>query len=86
MGQSARDKMAELRIVCERDVEIQRQKVDAAVNSFRKYLQFMKTRSKQTVDYQVKLGKLKAQFREVEDGLVKALAGGEIGCHIKLDG
>ncbi|GAB4842642.1 hypothetical protein Ancab_012615 [Ancistrocladus abbreviatus] len=74
MEQPVRTKMAELRMICERDIAIQQQKVDAAVNSFRKSLQLIQDRSVQTADDQVKLGKLKSQLREVEDDFVKALA------------
>ncbi|GMH23415.1 hypothetical protein Nepgr_025258 [Nepenthes gracilis] len=74
MEQSVRAKISELRNVCERDIAIQQLRVDDFANSFRNSLQLIKKRSEQTAEHQVNLGKLKAQLREAEDNLVKALS------------
>ncbi|XP_059657925.1 kinetochore protein SPC25 homolog isoform X2 [Cornus florida] len=67
-------KMKELRLICDKEISIQQQKMDTAVVSFRNSLESTKTKAQDTVQDQAKLGKLKAQLREVEDDLVKALA------------
>ncbi|KAL6318607.1 hypothetical protein AAG906_000685 [Vitis piasezkii] len=74
VDQSARTKMQELRLICDKEIPIQQQKIDSAVLSFRRSLETLQSKAHKTVENQVKLGKLKAQLREVEDDLVKALA------------
>ncbi|PSR95884.1 Kinetochore protein like [Actinidia chinensis var. chinensis] len=71
---SVRTKMEELRLVCDREIPIQQQRVDAAIASFRKSLESTRAKARETVQNQAKLGKLKAELREAEDDLVKALA------------
>ncbi|PSR96709.1 Kinetochore protein like [Actinidia chinensis var. chinensis] len=71
---SVRTKMEELRLVCEREIPIQQQRADAAIASFRKSLESTRAKAQETVQNQAKLGKLKAELREAEDDLVKALA------------
>lgn len=66
--------MAELRLICDREIPIQQQRIDTSCGSFRNSLQSAKSKVEQTLELQVKLGKLKAELREAEDGLVKALA------------
>ncbi|KAI5665171.1 hypothetical protein M9H77_24494 [Catharanthus roseus] len=72
--ESVRAKMAELRLICDREIPIQQQRIDTSCGSFRNSLQSAKSKVEQTLELQVKLGKLKAELREAEDGLVKALA------------
>ncbi|KAK6924814.1 Chromosome segregation protein Spc25, C-terminal, partial [Dillenia turbinata] len=72
--QSARAKMEGLRLIGDKDIQIRQEKLDSAVNLFRKNLESIKARAERTVQNQVKMGKLKTQLREVEDDLVKALA------------
>ncbi|THG11980.1 hypothetical protein TEA_004624 [Camellia sinensis var. sinensis] len=67
-------KMEELRLVCDREITIQQHRIDAAISFFRKSLQSTKAKAQETVQIQAKLGKLKAELREAEDHLVKALA------------
>ncbi|PHT88039.1 hypothetical protein T459_10145 [Capsicum annuum] len=69
-----RNKMAELRLVCEREIPIQHHKIDAATLSFKKSLDSTKAKVQQTLQFHEKLGELKVELRELEDKLVKALA------------
>ncbi|KAK9277996.1 hypothetical protein L1049_027553 [Liquidambar formosana] len=72
--ESARAKMEELRLVCDREISIQQQKMESALGSFRKSTESTKARARETLENQAMLGKLKAQLRVAEDDLVKALA------------
>ncbi|XP_052176312.1 kinetochore protein SPC25 homolog isoform X2 [Diospyros lotus] len=69
-----RAKMAELRLVCDREIPIRHSRMDAAFSAVVASLESAKARSQETVQNQAKLGKLKAELREAEDDLVKALA------------
>ncbi|KVH98923.1 Chromosome segregation protein Spc25 [Cynara cardunculus var. scolymus] len=69
-----RGKMAELRLVSDKEIEIQQQRMESAAISFRKSLQSIKSSAQETVSNQEKIGKLKAQLRAAEDDLVKALS------------
>ncbi|XAR67995.1 hypothetical protein NMG60_11002965 [Bertholletia excelsa] len=71
---SVRSKMEELRLVCDREIPLRHHRMDAAVASFQKSLGSIKAKAQETVQNQIKLTKLKAELREVEDDLVKALA------------
>ncbi|KAL5979339.1 hypothetical protein ACLOJK_019237 [Asimina triloba] len=66
--------MRELRLVCEKEVEIRQQKAMSAADSFRKSLQSVKVGLEENVVNQVKVCKLKDQLRELEGELVKSLA------------
>ncbi|KAL6973185.1 hypothetical protein U1Q18_027365 [Sarracenia purpurea var. burkii] len=70
MEDSVRTKMEKIRLECDRE----NQQIDAAAVSFRKALESTKETARETVQVQAKIGKLKAELREAEDGLVKALA------------
>ncbi|KAA8542271.1 hypothetical protein F0562_023593 [Nyssa sinensis] len=72
--QSVRAKMEELRLICDREIPIQQHRMDTAMVSFRKSLDSTKFKAEETVQNQAKLVELKAELREVEDDLVKALA------------
>ncbi|XP_027770969.1 kinetochore protein SPC25 homolog isoform X1 [Solanum pennellii] len=75
VGEITRNKMEELRLVCDREILIQQQRIDAATGSFKKSLDSTKTQAQETLQLQsAKLGKLKVELRELEDKLVKALA------------
>ncbi|KAL5725491.1 hypothetical protein ACHQM5_008629 [Ranunculus cassubicifolius] len=74
MEESIDMKMKELRLICEREIPIQQQRATNFILLFRDYLQSIKRTSQQASQSQVKLGQLKAQLREVEDDLVKALS------------
>lgn len=67
-------KMEELRLVCEREIPIQQSKINSYLSSFKKTLDSTKATARQTLNNREKIGKLKAELREVEDDLVKALA------------
>ncbi|KAG5602417.1 hypothetical protein H5410_033787 [Solanum commersonii] len=69
-----RAKMEQLRLKCNRDLQIQQQSIDAGAISFRKSLDSTKIQAQQTLQFQEKLGKLKTEVREAEDNLVKAFA------------
>ncbi|KAJ4973590.1 hypothetical protein NE237_006764 [Protea cynaroides] len=66
--------MEELRLICDTEIAVQNQRLSSAVDSFRNSLQSNKLIAEETAKNQVKLGKLKAHLRELEDDLVKALA------------
>ncbi|XP_055828427.1 kinetochore protein SPC25 homolog isoform X2 [Solanum dulcamara] len=74
VGEITRKKMEELRLVCDREIPIQQQKIDAATRSFKKSLDSTKVQAQETLQFHAKLGKLKVELRELEDKLVKALA------------
>ncbi|KAJ8449077.1 hypothetical protein Cgig2_004132 [Carnegiea gigantea] len=76
--ESGRTKIEELRRVCDREIAANQQKFDAAVASFGKSLQTVRCNAEQSAHNQAEVGKLKAQLREREDELVKALAGVEM--------
>ncbi|MFS7940012.1 putative chromosome segregation protein Spc25 [Helianthus anomalus] len=69
-----RAKMAELRMVCGKEIEIQQHRTENAVVSIHKSLQSIKSIAQETVSNEGKIGMLKAELRAVEDGLVKAIA------------
>ncbi|CAK9185615.1 unnamed protein product [Ilex paraguariensis] len=71
---SVRRKMEELRLICDREIPIQQQRMDSAMVSFSKSLESSKAKAQEAVQNQGKLGKLKAHLRDAEDDLVKALA------------
>ncbi|KAL5714027.1 hypothetical protein ACHQM5_016044 [Ranunculus cassubicifolius] len=74
MEESIYTKTKELRLISEREIPIQQQRAEDFILTFRDYLQSIKLTSQQSAKSQVKLGQLKAQLREVEDDLVKALS------------
>ncbi|GMY14900.1 kinetochore protein SPC25 homolog [Fagus crenata] len=67
-------KMESLRLLCEREIPIQQQKMDSFAASFFKSLQSIQSTAQQTLQNQGKVGELKAKLREAEDDMVKALA------------
>ncbi|KAJ8563273.1 hypothetical protein K7X08_031725 [Anisodus acutangulus] len=69
-GATIRTKMEELRLTCDSDLLTQLQSIDAGVIS----LDSTMTRAQETLQFQATVGKLKAELREAEDNLVKALA------------
>ncbi|XP_059443555.1 kinetochore protein SPC25 homolog [Corylus avellana] len=71
---TVRTNMESLRLICDREIPIQQQKMDALLASFRKSLESIRARAQETVQNQGKLGELKAKLREAEDEMVKALA------------
>ncbi|KAM7475505.1 hypothetical protein LguiB_022748 [Lonicera macranthoides] len=66
--------MEELKLLCDTEIPIRQKSIATSLLYFQKSLESTKTKSQETVQNQVKLGKLKAQLRDVEDDLVKALA------------
>lgn len=72
--ESTRTKLEERRRLCDREITAHQQKIDSTVASFGKSLQSLRSKAEQSAHNQVELGKLKAQLRELEDELVKALA------------
>lgn len=71
---TARAKLSELRIVCDKDIAIHQQKIDSVFGSFGNFLQSYRSKADITAQNQAKLGKLKVELRELEDELVRALA------------
>ncbi|KAL6010041.1 hypothetical protein ACLOJK_000472 [Asimina triloba] len=69
--QPVHEKMRELRLVCEKEIEIQQQKAMSAADSFRKSLQSV---SEGNTVNQVKVCKFKDQLRKLEGELVKSFA------------
>ncbi|XP_051123401.1 kinetochore protein SPC25 homolog [Andrographis paniculata] len=67
-------RMAELRLVCEREIPIQQHRIDSLHSLYRKLFDAAKSEARQTIQLQDKLGKVKIELREAEDGMVKALA------------
>lgn len=72
--ESVRKKMEEVRLVCDREIPIQQQRMDTSVALFSKSLESIDAKAHETVQNQAKLGKLKLELRKAEDDLVKALA------------
>ncbi|KAB1223442.1 Kinetochore protein spc25 [Morella rubra] len=71
---TARTKVESLRLICDRDIPIQQQKMDSLTASFRESLESIEARAQDTVQNQGKLLELKIKLREAEDDMVKALA------------
>ncbi|XP_023530760.1 probable kinetochore protein SPC25 isoform X2 [Cucurbita pepo subsp. pepo] len=71
---SIRAKMESLRMVREKEIPFQLEKMESFADSFRKSLESISAKSQENALSQVKLGELKARLREAEDELVKALA------------
>ncbi|KAI3820746.1 hypothetical protein L1987_08294 [Smallanthus sonchifolius] len=69
-----RAKMAELRMICGKEIEIQQRRMENAALSIHKSLQSIKSSAQETVLNEGKIGMLKAQLRAVEDDLVKAIS------------
>ncbi|KAI7727615.1 hypothetical protein M8C21_021186 [Ambrosia artemisiifolia] len=69
-----RAKMAELRMVCGKEIEIQQHKMENASLSLHKSLQSIKSSAQETVANEGKIRMLKGQLRAVEDDLVKAIS------------
>ncbi|KAK6148332.1 hypothetical protein DH2020_019244 [Rehmannia glutinosa] len=70
-------RMAERRLVCEREIPIQQQRIDSLLTFSRNRFDSAKSEAQRTILLQgnpSKLGKLKGELREAEDALVKALA------------
>ncbi|KAL1812445.1 hypothetical protein ACET3Z_022510 [Daucus carota] len=71
---SVRSEMEELRLKCEKDIQLHHHSTLASLQSFRKSLESQSSIAQSTFQNQAKLGKLKAQLRAAEDDFVKALA------------
>nr|GMD36304.1 kinetochore protein SPC25 homolog [Ipomoea batatas] len=74
VGATVRAQMEELRLKCAGEIPIMQRRIDSVTATFQKSLDSNKSKAQETVQLQGKLAKLKAELREVEDGLVKALA------------
>ncbi|VFQ95629.1 unnamed protein product [Cuscuta campestris] len=72
-GESVQAPMEELRLTWDAGIPAVQRRVDAVSASFRKSLETTKSRVQETVQLQEKLKKVKAELREAEDGLVKAI-------------
>ncbi|XP_022988402.1 probable kinetochore protein SPC25 isoform X2 [Cucurbita maxima] len=69
------ERMESLRIVREKEIAVQQQKMQSFADSFRKSLESITARSRENARIiQGKLGELKARLRKAEDELAKALA------------
>lgn len=51
LGETARKKMEELRLVCDREIPIQQQKIDAATRSFKNSLDSTKAQVQETLQF-----------------------------------
>ncbi|KAK9090360.1 hypothetical protein Sjap_023537 [Stephania japonica] len=68
------EKAEELRMLCAREIPIFQERANNSVNSLLNSLQSVQISAQRTAQDQAKLRQLKAQLRESEDDLVKALA------------
>ncbi|XP_044487355.1 kinetochore protein SPC25 homolog isoform X2 [Mangifera indica] len=71
---SVRTKMESLRLICDREIPFNQQKMDSFVESFRHSLESVKAKALETIQNQAKLAKVKAELRDAEDEYVKVLA------------
>ncbi|KAH9623789.1 hypothetical protein KSS87_022851 [Heliosperma pusillum] len=71
---TVRANMEQLRKVCEKDISKHQQQIDASFSYFQNSLHSVRSNFDQTPLNQVKLRKLKAELRELEVELVRALA------------
>ncbi|KDO69533.1 hypothetical protein CISIN_1g019175mg [Citrus sinensis] len=71
---SVRTKMESMRVICDREITINEQKMDSVTASFLQSLESIKAKARATVQNQSKLEKMKADLRKAEDELVKVLA------------
>ncbi|XP_073295300.1 kinetochore protein SPC25 homolog [Primulina huaijiensis] len=69
-----RNRMAESRLVCEREIAIQQRKIDSSYTSYRDLLDSALSEAQKTIQFQEKLGNLKGELKEAEDAMVKALS------------
>ncbi|KAF6162924.1 hypothetical protein GIB67_021073 [Kingdonia uniflora] len=75
MEQSICQRMAELRLICDREIPIQQQRANKTMISFQNFLQSVRLNAEQASQNKVKNGELKVYIRQLEDDLVKALSG-----------
>ncbi|KAG6746049.1 hypothetical protein POTOM_050561 [Populus tomentosa] len=66
--------MESLRLICDRDAQIQLQKMDSFTASFSISMDSVKARAEETVQNQGKLGSLKSSLKEADGEFVKVLA------------
>ncbi|XP_006291469.2 kinetochore protein spc25 [Capsella rubella] len=72
---TARKTMASLGLMCQKDLDEQRNKIDSFIASpFRRSMDSLLERAQATAQSQVELANMKADLREAEDELVKVLA------------
>ncbi|CAH9104431.1 unnamed protein product [Cuscuta europaea] len=72
-GAPVHAQMEELRLKCVGEIPIMQKQVDSVSVSFLKSLDFINSRSKETVQLQEKLKTLKAELPEAEEGMLNAL-------------
>ncbi|KAJ6970557.1 kinetochore protein SPC25 homolog [Populus alba] len=72
--ETVRAKMESLRLICDRDAQIQLQKMDSFTASFSNSMDSVKARAEETVQNQGKLGSLKSSLKEADGEFVKVLA------------
>ncbi|GAV58300.1 Spindle_Spc25 domain-containing protein, partial [Cephalotus follicularis] len=72
--ESVRSKMGSLRLICDREIQMQLHHMDASTVSFNQLLQSLQAKAQETLLNQSKLVKVKAELREAEDEFVKVLA------------
>ncbi|KAL9294258.1 Kinetochore protein SPC25 [Arabidopsis thaliana] len=74
-GDTTKETMASLGLICEKDIHEQRLKIDSFIASpFRRSMNSLVERAQATAQSQVELMNLKSDLREAEDELVKVLA------------
>ncbi|CAF2087085.1 BnaA06g20830D [Brassica napus] len=74
-GDTTKNSMASLGILCEKDIEEQRLQIDSFIASpFQRSMESVLDRAKATAQSQVELANVKADLRQAEDELVKVLA------------
>ncbi|KAL1222118.1 putative kinetochore protein SPC25 [Cardamine amara subsp. amara] len=73
-GDTTKKTMASLGLMCEKDIDEQRLKIDSFIASpFRRSMDSLLERAQATAQSQVELAKMKSDLREAEDELVKVL-------------
>ncbi|KAL9337941.1 hypothetical protein Peur_069710 [Populus x canadensis] len=72
--ETVRAKMESLRLICDRDAQIQLQKMDSFTASFSNSMDSVKARAEETVQNQGRLGSLKSSLKEADGEFVKVLA------------
>ncbi|KAL6145221.1 hypothetical protein ACLB2K_055909 [Fragaria x ananassa] len=72
--ESVRSKMESLRVACDREIRTHLQKTDAATAALHDSLATIHARTRETVQCQGRLGEAKANLRQAEEELFKALA------------
>ncbi|PWA75004.1 Kinetochore-Ndc80 complex, subunit Spc25 [Artemisia annua] len=66
--------MSEIQMICNKEIEIQQQRMETLVQSFTKSMHLIKSQASETVTNQEKIGRMKLELRGAEEDLVKTLS------------